>query len=56
LRAATGRPVLGAISMVKSLDLLRRDRYQSMAFGTALTGLLAVFGGWMVWLAVLSRA
>src|SRR6185295_667826 len=54
LRAATGRPVLGAISMVKSLDLLRRDRYQSMAFGTALTGLLAVFGGWMVWLAVLS--
>jgi polysaccharide chain length determinant protein (PEP-CTERM system associated) len=56
LRLMTGRPVLGAISMIKTIDLVRRDRYRSLAFGSALTGLLAVFGGWMTWLAVLSHA
>jgi hypothetical protein len=56
LRAATGRPVLGAISMIKSIELVRRARYRSMAFGTAFTGLLTAFGGWMVWLAIMSRA
>jgi polysaccharide chain length determinant protein (PEP-CTERM system associated) len=56
LRLMTGRPVLGAISMIKTIDLVRRDRYRSLAFGSALTGMLAVFGGWMTWLAVLSHA
>jgi len=56
LRLLTGRPVLGAISMIKTIDLVRRDRYRSLAFGSALTGLLVVFGGWMTWLAVLNHA
>lgn len=55
LRTMTGRPVLGAISMIKTIDLVRRDRYRSLAFGSAFTGLLAVFGGWMAWMAVAIR-
>jgi hypothetical protein len=56
LRLVTGRPVLGAISMIKTIERVRRDRYRSLAFGSALTGLIAVFGGWMTWLAVLNHA
>jgi hypothetical protein len=52
LRMVTGRPVLGAISMIRTIDMIRRDRKRSLAFGSGLTGLLATFGGWMAWLAV----
>lgn len=55
LRELTQRPVLGAVSLVKS-GVNWQDRQQAFAFGSAAIGLVAVFVGWTAWMAVLSRA
>jgi polysaccharide chain length determinant protein (PEP-CTERM system associated) len=54
LRKLTQRPVLGSISMLVTPQALKRARHQSFAFGGAVAGLFLVFGGWIMWMSVMT--
>lgn len=51
LRQVSNRPVLGAVSMLTSTEMLRRNRLLNGAFGSAVAGLLAIYGAWIGWIA-----
>lgn len=55
LRTVTQRPILGSVSMLMTDLAIRRKRWQSAAFGSALAGLVLVGGAWMGWLSTLAR-
>lgn len=48
LRNATQRPVAGSISMLMTPRMTRRARGKSLAFATALGGLVMGYGAWIV--------
>lgn len=51
LRQIGNRPVLGSVSMLMSGPMLRRRRIYHAAFGSAVAGLMAFYGGWLAWIA-----
>jgi hypothetical protein len=42
-----GVPVFGAVSMVRGLKWERKQRYAMLAYGVAVIGLIALYGGVM---------
>ena len=50
LRQIGNRPVLGTVSMLISGPMLRRRRMYHAAFGSAVAGLLVVYGAWIAWI------
>ena len=51
LRQIANRPVLGSVSMLLSGPMLRRRRIFHAAFGSAVAGRMAFYGGWLAWIA-----
>jgi hypothetical protein len=47
IKDMVGVPVLGVVSMVYGLEWDRRQRYALVAYGLAVIGLLAAYGGAM---------
>lgn len=56
LRQLGQRPVLGALSLLPDAARIRRERAHTAGFAAATTGLVIVYGAWLVWLALLPRA
>ncbi|HEY6513739.1 MAG TPA: XrtA system polysaccharide chain length determinant [Burkholderiaceae bacterium] len=56
LRQVTQRPVLGSVSKLTDPASISQARRRSAAFGGALGGLIVVFGAWLAWVSMLSRA
>ena len=56
LGAATGRTVLGSVSMLMNNRVVRRARYDAIALGLGLAALVIVYGAWIAWMAALARA
>jgi polysaccharide chain length determinant protein (PEP-CTERM system associated) len=52
LRRFTNRSVLGAVSMLRSAEDIRRGRMSTLGFASAVAGLVVVFGAWTAWIAV----
>jgi len=50
LRQIGNRPVLGTVSMLISGPMLRRRRMYHAAFGSAIAGLLVIYGAWIAWI------
>lgn len=50
LRSLSGRQVLGSISMLGTVEQLRRARRQSWAFRFGVAGLFVCYGLWLAWL------
>ncbi len=50
LRQLAQRPVLGSVSMRVNDALLRKRRAANLAFGSAVGGLVAIYGAWIVWM------
>ena len=50
LRQIGNRPVLGTVSMLISGPMLRRRRMYHAAFGSAVAGLLVLYGAWIAWI------
>lgn len=55
LRELGGRPVLGTISMRRDAAALRRQRFQNLAFGGAVSALFLVSGTWIAWITLAAR-
>ena len=49
LREICQRPVLGAVSMLTTVPMLKRRRMMHAAFGSGLASLLLFFGAWVGW-------
>jgi polysaccharide chain length determinant protein (PEP-CTERM system associated) len=56
LRQMTQRPVLGSVSKLVDPASILQAKRGSIAFGGALGGLIVIFGAWLAWISVLSRA
>jgi hypothetical protein len=56
LRRVTQRPVLGSVSRLADAASMVQARRRSMAFSGALSGLIVIYGAWLAWLSMLSRA
>jgi polysaccharide chain length determinant protein (PEP-CTERM system associated) len=50
LRRFTNRSVLGAVTMLRSAEDLRRARWSMLGFASAIGGLTLAFGAWTAWL------
>ena len=50
LRQVGNRPVLGSVSLLMSGPMLRRRRLNHAAFGSALAGLIVIYGAWTAWI------
>lgn len=50
LERATGRPVLGSVTMVLTEARRRAMRGQSVAVATSIAGLMLLQAGWLIWL------
>lgn len=55
LGKVTQRPILGSVSMLKTIAMVRRRRWQNAAFASTLAGLVLVGGAWVGWLSTLLR-
>jgi len=55
LREVGKRPVLGSLSLRPSAAMVRRQRLSLAGFAGSLAGLIAIYGAWLVWLALVSR-
>lgn len=56
LGSISRRPILGSVSMLMTDGMIRRSRFDAVALGLALAGLVLVYGGWIAWMAALARA
>jgi hypothetical protein len=56
LRRITQRPVLGSVSRLTDASTMAQAKRRSMAFSGALGGLIVIYGAWLAWLSMLSRA
>lgn len=55
LREIGQRPVLGSLSLRPNAAMLRRQRLSLAGFASSLAGLIAVYGAWLLWLALTAR-
>jgi polysaccharide chain length determinant protein (PEP-CTERM system associated) len=56
LRELGQRPVLGSLSLRPNAALIRRQRISMVGFAGSLAGLVALYGGWLAWLALAARS
>ena len=56
LRLATQRPVLGSVSRLVDPASISRAKRHSMAFAVSLGSLVLVYGAWLTWISMLTRA
>ena len=56
LGSISRRPILGSVSMLMTDGMIRRSRFDAVALGLALAGLVLVYAGWIAWMAALARA
>jgi len=56
LRRMTQRPVLGSVSKLVDATSIMQAKRRLIAFGSALGGLIVIFGAWLAWISMLSRA
>jgi|LNFM01.1.fsa_nt_gb polysaccharide chain length determinant protein (PEP-CTERM system associated) len=55
LREVGQRPVLGSLSLRPTAAMLKRQRVSMAGFAASVAGLIAVYGAWLVWLALASK-
>lgn len=55
LREVGRRPVLGSISLRPNATMIRRQRLSLLGFSGSIAGLIALYGAWLAWLALVSR-
>jgi polysaccharide chain length determinant protein (PEP-CTERM system associated) len=55
LREIGQRPVLGSLSLRPSPVMVKRQRLSMAGFAGSIAGLIAVYGVWLVWLALAAR-
>lgn len=55
LRDVGQRPVLGSISLRPDAAAVRRQRVTTLGFLASIAGLIAIYGAWLVWLALVSK-
>jgi polysaccharide chain length determinant protein (PEP-CTERM system associated) len=55
LREIGQRPVLGSLSLRSNAAMVRRQRLSTVYFASSLAGLIALYGAWLVWFALVSR-
>ena len=56
LNSVTRRPILGSVSMLVTDSMVRKGRFDAVALGLAIAGLVVVYGSWIAWMASLNRA
>lgn len=56
LREIAQRPVLGSLSLRPTEVMVKQQRRSMIGFAGSLAGLVAVYSGWMVWIALVSRS
>jgi hypothetical protein len=56
LAGMSKRPVLGSVSMLVTSSMRRRRIFDTFAAYSALAGLVIVYGAWIAWMTVQSRA
>ena len=56
LAVMSKRPVLGSVSMLVTNSMRRRKMFDTFAAYSALAGLVIVYGAWIAWMTVQSRA
>jgi len=54
LRTISNRPVLGSVSLLITDAIVRRDRTANAVFGSAVAGLILVYGTWLAWISGLT--
>jgi hypothetical protein len=47
--------VLGAVSMLRSAQDIRRARMTAMGFASGVAGLIVMYGAWTAWIAMPAR-
>ena len=55
LRQISNRPVLGSVTLLLADSVVRRQRAMNAAFGSAVAGLVMVYGAWLAWVSWINR-
>jgi polysaccharide chain length determinant protein (PEP-CTERM system associated) len=55
LREVGQRPVLGSISLRPDAAMIKRQRVSMLGFVGSIAGLVAIYGAWLVWLALVAK-